>query len=341
MGTTKHIVDNSPNQTINGDISITGTFSTTGFKMTSGATSGYVLTSDSDGNATWVIHRFPICNIENIQHTGTSSETIKYTLKVPANYYKIGDDIPPYCFRVIGAYASDDNTDTINPSPILTPASYDRLRGEQYSNVIYLSQNGNGYTSSTVTFSQATTTGNGSGAVFEVKFDANGNWYAWDIIDGGNGYVQYDEITTEDKGSGSLLVTVQNTVTSSDPIAIIRSYWSYNEESPLANIFEQRTLTTFESEFNTNFNVTNLNNESGWESIFSQITSDTNFRSLGEPVYENGKIAGYQISNTTIPNINQDVWITFTVELQDQNSSLYLSLIKLVNNLGDIATNFS
>lgn len=47
MGTTKHIVDNLPEQTITGKLNVQG------FKLSAATSPGYVLTSDGDGNATW------------------------------------------------------------------------------------------------------------------------------------------------------------------------------------------------------------------------------------------------------------------------------------------------
>ena len=50
---TKYIINNLPSQTITGDLNISEKTIVTSFQMTSGATDGYVLTSDVDGNGTW------------------------------------------------------------------------------------------------------------------------------------------------------------------------------------------------------------------------------------------------------------------------------------------------
>jgi|LakMenE18May10ns_1017289.scaffolds.fasta_scaffold03366_2 hypothetical protein len=52
---TKYIINNLPSQTITGDLNISEKTVVTSFQMTSGATDGYVLTSDVDGNGTWQV----------------------------------------------------------------------------------------------------------------------------------------------------------------------------------------------------------------------------------------------------------------------------------------------
>ena len=58
---------------VTGGLGVAGTITTTGFKLTTGAAAGYILTSDASGNATWAVNGYSDLrlktNIKNITHS--------------------------------------------------------------------------------------------------------------------------------------------------------------------------------------------------------------------------------------------------------------------------------
>jgi hypothetical protein len=71
-----------------------------------------------------------------------------------------------------------------------------------------------GYANQTITFTQASTDGNGTGFSVDVEFDNSGDLSNFSINRTGEGYLIGDTITTTDEGSGALLFTVDEIETS-------------------------------------------------------------------------------------------------------------------------------
>lgn len=285
-------------------------------------------TVGSSGNKT------PILNIENLIHTGTQSETIVYSMKVPSNYYRVGEVTSPYSTTVIGGYDNNGITPIGSPSPILKPGIYDPKYGE-LSYVVSVSVGSPGYQNQTLTFSHATSDGSGSGGQFLVSFDEDGYPTRWEVLNGGSNYVTNENITTDDLGDGTLSVYVYRTETSGDPNVIIRYYWSYTENG-LDNLSEQFTLDYNLNGWRNVFNVSGgFNSASGWYPYISQITSNTNLKALSSQ--KTSAPYDFTVDNYTIPDITQDVWLTFTVELEDSSTSVAFGLIKLIDSVSDLA----
>lgn len=94
---------------VNGNSAVYGSFSTTGLKITNGASSGYILQSDASGNATWVASTSSSANFANTDLTLTNSRqhTIptNSTLLIAENYFTNG----PFLFMG-GSFSGDAYT---------------------------------------------------------------------------------------------------------------------------------------------------------------------------------------------------------------------------------------
>jgi hypothetical protein len=272
--------------------------------------------------------------ISNMTITGTTSETLIYSQKIPANFYKIGD---MFTFGpAIGAYFGYDSNGMVGPtgvpSPILLPS-----RNADISPSVYVGQNTSpqiGYANQTLTFSQSTSSGGGTGMEIQVTFQNDGYIIDWKMINGGNGYLPLDTITSVDLGDGTLNLNVDRTETSGDPNAKIRAYWSYTENG-LDNLIKRLTLDYTQPTYQDTFSVIEpIVNVSGFRSALTQIIGATAIRQITSQ--ETGAPYDFNISDFTIPDVTKDIWITLTCELEDSTTSLTTGLITVIRSSGDL-----
>jgi hypothetical protein len=262
-------------------------------------------------------------------HTGTTDETIIETIKFPANFYKVGDMmIPGHTLLLVGVY--DQNGQ--GPTPAV-PAPVEITNSYSYFNSIGINPIDSfpyvAYANTTQTFTQASTTGSGSGLEVEVTFNNSGYIQSWEVTDGGSNYLPYaeiggDTVTSNEPipGGGRFVFEVFRTDGSEDPQLRLRAYWSYDQSSPLDNLFQTATFSYDMWQIQQVFSVASLTqNQSGFFTSFSKITGPTSSTVLSgqiqAPPYNPNIIS-------TIPNVTQDVWITITAELEDPDTAFAL-----------------
>lgn len=266
-------------------------------------------------------------SISNDTHTGATGETIIETIKFPANFYKVGDMmIPGHTLLFVGTYDQNGQGPTpVVPAPVEITNTYSFY---QSINVNAIDPSPyTAYANTTQTFTQASTTGSGSGLEVEITFDGSGGYTFWEVTNGGNNYLPYDEpggdtVTSDEPipGGGRFEFQVVQTDGSSDPQLRLRAYWSYDQSSPLDNLFQIATFGYDQPSIGQFFSVGALTtNISGYFTSFSKITGPTSSTILAAqnlvPPYNT-------VVTNTIPNVRQDVWITITAELEDPDTFL-------------------
>lgn len=298
--------------------------------------------------------------LDNITLTGTQSETILYSLKIPANFYKVGDmmTIGPSVV-VWGGY--DDNNQSSYVGPFVKSSEYSY--GVNGLPIL-------GYANQTLTFSTTTNIFGASGLVVSITFDETGDFDSssessdWTIVNPGDGYRAGGTITFQDLGSGvfNLYITDNNY---NDPQARIRAYWSYDENG-LDNFAEVMTLDYYFAGWKHVFNVaTPSYNFPDWYSDGLEPLSN-NLISLTEehtpptygpiPFRDTGKLPSvskiinpttikyisdqnqtppfdFVIGTVSIPDITKDIYITLTGELESANTLITLGLVKALRRV--------
>jgi hypothetical protein len=240
--------------------------------------------------------------------------------------------------HAIGAYFGYDSNGIVGPggipSPILLPSQYsDSYYTVGVSQTVAPQL---GYANQTLTFSQDTTSGGGSGMQIEATFDASGYLTFWKMLNGGSDYLPSDSIITDEPipGEGTLDIQVYRTETSGDPNAKIRAYWSYTEGG-LDNLIKQVTLDFSQPTWVDLFSVLDpITNISGFRAALSQIITTTTIRQITSQ--ETGSPYTFNISDVPLPDVTQDVWITLTCELENSSTSLTTGLITVVRNVTDL-----
>lgn len=272
--------------------------------------------------------------LDNIILTGTQSETILYSFKIPANFYKVGDmmTIGP-AVVVWGGYDENGEAGYMGPFVISNDYTYNK------SGLPIL-----GYANQTLTFS--TTTNDAAGLVVSITFDAEGDFELenWTIVNPGDGYRAGETITFEDLGSGTFEILIGMNTYNNDPQARIRAYWSYDENG-LDNFAEEMTLDYYFSGWKHLFNVCTASyTEVDWSNTpangnfspsflpaVSKIIDKTTVKYI--PNQNQSPPFNFVIATASIPDITKDIYITLTGELENSSTMLTLGFIKAIKRI--------
>jgi hypothetical protein len=249
-----------------------------------------------------------------VQNSGV--ETIIYSFKIPANFWKVGTlFLPPYIgfqFQVLpentsGGVSCIDFNYPGNPNnfPIV------------------------GYSGQTLTFSQVSTTGSGNGVQLDVTFDSFGFLINYNVLDEGFGYVTNDIITTDDLGFGSLSFLAGCIVTPNT----IYTFYLGTTENDISNPPIYQDTISDGNYFASSLFFNGLTNVSGFGvGSATKITDNTTivYTTLEyNPIYNMDQL---QLNTTTIPDITQDIWVTITAETQVNNLPIDLIWVGTTNN---------
>lgn len=278
-----------------------------------------------------------IGSVSNDTHTGTTDETIIKTIKFPANFYKVGDMmIPGHSLLLLGVYDQNGQGPTpAVPAPVEITNNFSFYQSIGVNAIDAFPYTA--YANTTQTFTQASTTGSGTGLEVQITFDSSGYYQYWEVTDGGSNYLPYDEIggdtvTSNEPilGGGRFEFQVLRTDGSDDPQLRLRAYWSYDQSSPLDNLFQTATFGYDVWQIQQLFSVGSLSqNISGFFTSFSKITGPTSSTILASqhpvPPYNS-------IIVNIIPDVTQDVWITITAELENSNTTFGLGGILGIRN---------
>jgi hypothetical protein len=246
-------------------------------------------------------------------------ETIIYSFRVPANFWKAGQlFIPPYVafqFQVLPENAPGEISNNFSAIDFNYPGNPNSFP--------------TGYGNSTLTFSQASTTGTGNGVQIQIQFNS-GNINSFSILNGGSGYFYNDIITTNNLGFGSLSFRVNEIF----PLDTTYTFYLGSSENDISNTaLYQETIQDGSGVFSAPIYFNGFSTVSGFGvGSGTKITDNTTLVYTTfeyNPIYN---LSQLKINTTTIPDITQDIWITITAETQVNNLPIDLFWVGTTNS---------